>query len=380
MRPPRAGMCYHTCVPRLVSVEVNGFRSIKEAKLDLSPINICVGSNGAGKSNLIAFFKLLNELMGGRLQHYVATTGRAAANLYFGPKMTPQLEAKLKFEADQGTNTYHMRLFHAAGDLLVFAEESLSFQALDRDFPQHVSLGTGHQEALVREFVEGEPLLNTLRNFLNHCRVYHFHDTSPTARIHQHCFVEDNRWLMSDAGNLAAILYRMKSESNATYRRIVRNIRQVAPFFLDFDLEPAGPHKKELLLNWRHRDSDLLFGPHQLSDGTLRAMCLITLLQQPGDDLPYLVVVDEPELGLHPQALNLIASLFQAVSENLQILVSTQSSTFVDCFDPGDLIVVEREQGSTTFKRPEPAMLEAWLDEYSLGELWEKNVIGGGPH
>ena len=367
-------------MPRLKRLEVNGFRSIKEMNLELRPINVCIGANGAGKSNLIAFFKLLNALMGGRLQHYVATTGRAAANLHFGPRMTPQLEAKLNFEADQGTNTYHMRLFHAAGDSLIFAEETLSFQPLDRDLPHHRSLGVGHEEARVREFVEGEPLLNTLRNFLNHCRVYHFHDTSPTARIHQHCYIEDNRWLMPDAGNLAAILYRIKSENNLTYRRVVRNVRQVAPFFVDFDLEPTGPHKKELLLNWRHRDSDLLFGPHQLSDGTLRAICLITLLQQPADDLPYLVVVDEPELGLHPQALNLIASLFQTVSENVQVIVSTQSSTFVDCFDPEDLIVVERDQESTTFKRPAVAVLEAWLEEYSLGEVWEKNVIGGGPH
>jgi predicted ATPase len=272
--------------------------------LELGPINVCIGANGAGKSNFIAFFKLLNELMGGRLQHYVATTGRATANLHFGPRVTPQLEAELKFEADQGINTYAMRLFHAAGDSLIFDEESLEFHSTDHDTPQQRSLGVGHQEARVKEFVEDEPLLNTLRNFLNHCRVYHFHDTSPTARIRQYCYLGDDRWMMPDAANLAAILYRLRSENDVVYRRIVRNVRQVAPFFVDFDLEPTGPHRKDLILNWRHRQSDLLFGPHQFSDGTLRAICLIVLLQQPSDDLPYLIVVDEPELGLHPYALN----------------------------------------------------------------------------
>ena len=366
-------------MPRLKRVIVRGFRSIKEMDLELGPINVCIGANGAGKSNLIEFFKMINELMGGRLQQYIATTGRATANLHFGPKVTSQLEAELKFEADQGTNTYYMRLFFAAGDSLIFADETLSFHAVGFDTPRQRSLGAGHQEALVREYAEDEPLINILRNFLNRCRVYHFHDTSQTARIRRHCYIGDDRWLMPDAANLAAILFRLKSEKEVIYRRIVRNIAQVAPFFVDFDLEPSGPDGKDMILNWRHRESDLIFGPHQLSDGTLRAICLIALLQQPKDDLPYLIVVDEPELGLHPHALELIASLFQAVSEHVQVLISTQSSTFVDAFDPRDIVVVDRNGEATTFERPRPEMLDSWLEDYSLGEIWEKNVIGGSP-
>ena len=366
-------------MPRLKSITVRGFRSIKEMDLELGPINICIGANGAGKSNLIEFFKMINELMGGRLQQYIATTGRATANLHFGPKVTPQLEALMRFEADQGTDTYQMRLFYAAGDSLIFADETLSFLGLGYDSPRKQSLGAGHQEALVRDFVEDAPLINVLRNFLNRCRVYHFHDTSQTARIRQHCYIGDDRWLMPDAANLAAVLYRLKNERESIYRRIVRDIAQIAPFFVDFHLEPSGRYGNDIILNWRHRESDLLFGPHQLSDGTLRAICLISLLQQPTEDLPYLIVVDEPELGLHPQALELIASLFQAASENVQILISTQSSTFVDTFEPRDIIVVQRKGEATTFARPDPGILESWLEDYSLGEIWEKNVIGGSP-
>ena len=237
----------------------------------------------------------------------------------------------------------------------------------------------GHQETRIGDEAEkNEPAAKTLRYLLNRCCVYHFHDTSPTSRVRQYCYVGDNRWLMPDAANLAALLYALKSSKETAYRRIVGTIRQVAPFFEDFDLEPTD--SKDIILNWRHCKSDLVFGPHQLSDGTLRAICLISLLLQPQEDLPILIVVDEPEIGLHPYALNVIASLLRAASHHTQVLVSTQSSAFLDSFEPEDIVVVERNGEATEFSRPDAEELEAWLEEYSLGETWEKNVIGGGPH
>ena len=385
-------------MPHLKSIRITGFRSIKDMTLELRPLNVLIGANGAGKSNLIAFFKLVNELMAERLQHHIGATGRATANLHFGPKITPQLEAEMAFEVDNGTDTYRMRLFHAAGDALIFAEENLSFhQKTGYPEPKVVSLGAGHQETRIgNEAAKGEPAARTLRYLLNHCRVYHFHDTSPTSGVRQSCYVGDNRWLMPDAANLAAVLLKLKSHKevvhrrivgtgqmvssseNAVYRRIVGTIRQVAPFFDDFDLEPTD--SPDIILNWRHRGSDRVFGPHQLSDGTLRAICLITLLSQPKEDLPILIVVDEPELGLHPYALNVIASLLREASCHTQVLVSTQSSTFLDSFEPEDIVVVERNDEATEFRRPNTEKLEKWLHDYSLGEVWQKNVIGGGPH
>ena len=366
-------------MPQLKNITIKGFRSIKEMTLELRPLNVLIGANGAGKSNLIAFFKLVNELMGGRLQQHIGATGRATANLHFGPRRTLQLEAELAFEVENGTDTYRMRLFYAAGDALIFAEETLSFQQTDFSHPKVVSLGTGHRETLIGNAAErGEPTAKALRHLLNRCRVYHFHDTSPASRVRQYCYVGDNRWLMPDAANLAAILHELKSSKETVYRRIVRTIQQVAPFFADFDLEPTN--SKDIILNWRHCESDLVFGPHQLSDGTLRAICLISLLLQPKENLPYLIVVDEPELGLHPYALNVIASLVRAASHHTQILVSTQSSAFLDSFEPEDIVVVELKNAATEFDRLEAEKLNAWLKDYSLGEIWQKNVIGGGPH
>ena len=133
-------------------------------------------------------------------------------------------------------------------------------------------------------------------------------------------------------------------------------------------------------MNWRHRESDPIFGPHQFSDGTLRAICLISLLMLPAGELPLLIVIDEPELGLHPYALDILASLCRSASAHCQILISTQSSALVNKFTPEDIVVVERDGESSRFVRPDAEDLEAWLDDYSLGEIWEKNVIGGGPH
>ena len=359
---------------------LKGFKSIKTVDLEMRPLNVLIGANGAGKSNLVSFFKMLNEMMAGRLQQYIGTSGRAQSLLHFGPKMTSQIEAQLEFEVANGVYIYAMRLVYAAGDTLVFAEETLSFLATGSSKPKVVSLGAGHKETRVGlEADKEEPTARFFRHLLNRCQVYHFHDTSPTARARQYGYVGDNRWLKPEAGNLAAFLFRLREENGgAVYKRIVSTIRLIAPFFEDFDLAVDGPG--EVILNWRNKGSDQVFGPHQLSDGTLRAMCLVTLLMQAEDDLPELIIVDEPELGLHPFALNVVAALFKKASHHSQVLISTQSSAFLDSFEPGDVVAVNREGEESQLTRLDAAGLEAWLEEYSLGEVWEKNVIGGGPH
>jgi predicted ATPase len=363
-------------------VILNGFKSIKAMDLELRPLNVLIGSNGAGKSNLVSFFKMLNEMMGGRFQDYIETNGFARSFLHFGPKVTQQIEAQLEWNVDNGVDTYDMRLAHAVGDKLVFVEEIASFHQAGYPQPLETPLQSPSRETLLNEAANaGDPRAKTIRYLLNNCRVYHFHDTSRTARVRQTCYVGDNRWLMPDAGNLAAFLLRLHHENGGSvYQRIVTTIRLIAPFFDDFVLDPEGPNQKDIILNWRDKGSSDVFGPHQLSDGTLRAMCLVSLLMQPEDQLPDLIIVDEPELGLHPYALSVIASLFKKASHHAQVLISTQSASLLDNFDPDDVIVANREGRESLFARPDVAKLEAWLEEYSLGEIWEKNVIGGGPH
>ena len=366
----------------LQRIRIKGFRSIKEMDLQLGPRNVLIGANGAGKSNFIAFLELLRELMAGRLQRHIAETAGAAANLHFGPKKTPRLEAEIEFKVGRSTGTYRMVLSYRRDDLLFFEQETLSFQQEGEKRPEIVELGTGHRETQIRgEAAKGESMAKTLHDLLSRCHVYHFHDTSPTARIKQGVYAGDDQWLLPDAANLAAMLFRLKSsrKTGTVYRRIVGMIQQVAPFFEDFVLRPQK-HSRNVTLKWRHRKSERIFGPHQISDGTLRAMCLIFLLLQPREDLPILIAVDEPELGLHPYALHVVASLFGKASHHAQLLIGTQSSAFLDHFESEDVVIVEREDEASQFERPDPDKLEIWLEDYSLGEIWEKNVFGGGPY
>lgn len=228
----------------------------------------------------------------------------------------------------------------------------------------------------------GAPIERTVKEtsrFFSQFRVYHFHDTSETAKIRQPGYIEANQGLYSDGGNLAAMLYLYQQTRPRVYRRIVATIRHIMPMFDDFALEPQRLNPKNILLNWRQIGSEYVFGPHQLSDGTLRAMALITLFLQPAEDLPSVTIVDEPELGLHPHGIEIIAGLIRAASLTSQVILTTQSTTFLDHFDPGEIVVVDDEQGHSLFRRLDPDQLKDWLEDYSVGELWEKNVLGGGP-
>jgi predicted ATPase len=365
----------------LKRLALKGFRSIKDMDLEMRSLNVLIGANGAGKSNLVSFFKMLNEMMGGRLQNYIAESGRAQSLLHYGPKRTPQMEAALEFETNTGgLNTYYQRLFHVAGDTLAFAEETLDYKKHDWEGPHQppMSLGSGHQETRIGDEADrGNQTAGFFRSLLNRCRVFHFHDTSPTARARAYCFVGNDRWLMPDAGNVAAMLNRFRNdESSPAYRRILGTVRQIAPFLVDFDLEPTGP---EIILKWKDKVSGDVFGAHQLSDGTLRFIALTTLLLQPEATLPNMIVIDEPELGLHPAGLNLLGGMLRSASHHSQIIVSTQSAPLLDGFGPEDVIVVDRRDGASSFERLSEDRLKDWLEEYTLGQLWEKNVVGGGP-
>lgn len=368
---------------QLKKIEILGYRSIKDMSLELGPLNVLIGANGSGKSNLVSFFKMLNEMIGGRLREYVGTTGRARSILHFGPKQTPQLVSRLIVEDDQGTYRYYLRLVHAAGDTLVFADEVLSFVGVGGDaqaFPQ--ALGVGHQETSLRDADwTSESRAGVFRGFLEKCRGYHFHDTSPTASIRQACSINENRWLRFDAGNLAAMLYLYQERSPLIYKRIVSTIRKIMPQFKDFDLAPNRLNPREIMLNWRKEGHEYLFEPHQISDGTLRAMAIVTLLLQPQDDLPEVIILDEPELGLHPDAVEIVAGLIRAASTKCQVIAATQSITFLNHFEPAEIVVVEDSpEGGSRYSRLSEEGLDVWLKDYSIGELWQRNVLAGaGP-
>jgi predicted ATPase len=366
---------------RIKNFTIDGFKSIHHMELELRQLNVLIGANGAGKSNLIGFFRLLNFLESGSLQVHIGVQGAANSVLHYGANITPQLSSTINFETDRGYNRYHMRLIHAAGDTLIFADEEIQYskKGIATEGPT-IPLGAGHKESGMIAQSEGKAgttataTAKVIRTMMRDWQVFQFHDTSSTAQIKQSRYVDDSYYLKANASNLAPFLFQMREKKIEYYQRIVETIRLCAPFFDDFVLMPRD---KNVILNWKEKNSDMLFGPHQLSDGTLRMMAIITLLLQP--KLPSMVIIDEPELGLHPYAITVLAGLLKSASEKSQLLISTQSANLVDEIEPEDIIVVDRKDGRSEFHRPDPTVLDEWLDEYTMSELWEKNVLGGRP-
>jgi predicted ATPase len=353
-------------------IEIEGFKSIRELRLDLRPLNVLIGANGAGKSNFISVFGLLRHIVEERLQLYVAQAGGADSILHFGRKQTPEL--KLRFSA--GDMGYGAKLVPSATEALFLAEESYRHTVSGGIHGQTNFSGGFSESELVREAFR-DPNAHQILERLQSWRVYHFHDTSTSAKVKLTGDIGDNEALRSDASNLAALLFLLRTKHPENYRRLVSTIRLVAPFFGDFRLRPSPFNEQKIQLEWSERNSDAYFNAHALSDGTLRFICLATLLLQP--NLPSLILIDEPELGLHPYAIQVLAGLVRSASEKTQVILSTQSVTLVNQFEPEDLVVVDRANGASVFRRLSEEDTKDWLEGYSLGELWEKNVFGGRP-
>lgn len=367
----------------LKRIRLKGYRSIKEIDLELGPLNVLIGANGSGKSNFISFLNLLYGIADERLQLRVAVAGRAESLLHFGAKVTSEIDAELEFDSTEGQYAYRFRLTRTAGDALAFAEESLKFSPAPGKngmAPEVLRLGEGHAESKLRQAAsEGSGAARSIWAALKSCRVFHFHDTSATAGVRRYSRIADNRQLTSDGSNLSAMLYAYRQVAPIAYRRIVSAIGKILPEFDDFVLEPDRLNSTEILLNWRKRDSDYIFGPHQFSDGTLRAMSILTLFLQPQRDLPELIVLDEPELGLHPYAVEIVQGVIRAAAISSQVVLATQSPSFIENLAPEEILVTETAQGGSTYSRLESAPLAHWLEDYTLGELWQQNVLGGGP-
>lgn len=182
--------------------------------------------------------------------------------------------------------------------------------------------------------------------------------------------------MRSDGGNLPALLYRLERENVRRYELVCRHIRRVLPGFDRFEIDEQYG---KVALRWRSRHSDKSYGAHLTSDGSLRFFALVTLLNLPGEMLPDVVLLDEPELGLHPKAIALIGEMIRALASRRQVIAATQSPLLVDAFGLDEVFVLEAREGRTKLHPPDADRLRSWLDEFSVGELWQKNLLGGRP-
>lgn len=360
----------------VTSLSIHNFKSIREANITLQSVNVLVGANGAGKSNFIGFFTLLKAIYERKLQSYVAGQAGAENILYFGRKQSDSISGRIEFDV---TNDFEFELSPDMFGRLYFSLESngfnKEFQHPPRENWSKVLMGEGHLEAKLGEYDGGRyhHIKKQFENFI----VYHFHDTSMGSKIRQKGNLDDNQTLMEDGRNLAAYLFFLQEKHPKVFRIIERNITSVAPFFERFNLQPDRLRNDYIQLEWKEKDSEFYFNASHLSDGTLRFIALCTLLLQPQP--PKTIIIDEPELGLHPFAIAKLAGLIHKASLNSQIIISTQSVSLVEHFTPEQIVTVDRKDSSSVFSRLDTDKLKIWLEEYTLGELWDMNIIGARP-
>ncbi len=356
---------------QLSRITIQGYKSIKKCDISFRKINVLIGSNGAGKSNFISAFSLLQSILTKNLQVSVAQSGINSL-LYKGRKVTERIAIEVFF----GLNSYGFVLVPTDDNRLIFQKEFFGYHG---NFENASNVASGNSESLWETGAHNgidHYVVPILRN--QNWRVYHFHDTGRSARVKQEHNISNSKVLLYDAANLAAFLFRLKSYYKKNYDEIVRTVQLIAPYFSDFVLEPQEGNEEQIVLKWQQKGCDDIFNASQLSDGTLRFICLATLLLQPHELQPATIIIDEPELGLHPFAITLFTEMVKLLSDERQIIISTQSVELLNEFDVDDVIVVDRGENGSEFKRLNEKELEAWLEEdYALGDLWKKNVLGG---
>jgi predicted ATPase len=347
-------------------IEIEGYKSIKNQRIDFNNINMLIGSNGSGKSNLISFFEFLNKLYNRTLNDYIALKGGEDKILYNGKKNTDKISFKIEF--GRGTNGYSAVL--RVGDSgFIFTEERLIYRK-----DNGMDISSSNREANIK--ITDNYIAKSIIRYLNGFRKYHFHDTGAKSPFTQMSNIENDAYYLYGKGeNIAAFLYGIKAKNIIVYNRIINTIQSVAPYFSDFYLQPNSENL--LRLQWKDKYSDVVYGVNDLSDGTIRFIALATLFLQP--ELPETIIIDEPELGLHPTAIAKLAGMIKsAASKTCQIILATQSTDLISHFQPEDVLTVDKVNGESVFKRLNSTSLAIWLEDYTIDDLWKRNIIASG--
>jgi predicted ATPase len=366
----------HRLQGRIAEVSIEGFRSLKRIdKLQLPQLTVLIGANGVGKSSFIRFFEMLGWMLRARnLQEFALRKGGGDDQFFMGSRTTPLMRAELRIATEKGFNDYRFEMAHlSAGDTLMLTHEAYRYSDASKPGQANWSnlTGVGKESALPDQ---ANKTANTIYALLRQCSTYQFHDTSAKASLHQRWDVTDSVRLRSDGGNLAAVLLDLRENDAQRYRQLIRQIQRVFPTLEDFVLEPVAG---KVLLRWKSKHSDKVFGAHLTSDGSLRLFCLLTLLSLPDERLPDMLFFDEPELGLHPHAITLVSEMLKRVATTRQVFIATQSPYMVDCFDLQNIIVAEAEGGATSLRNLPREQYQEWLDDdYLLSDIWLKTPVG----
>ena len=365
---------------KLNKVTIRGYKSIafdNPVTLKLSDVSILLGANGAGKSNIISFFRMLGYMMSKSFGIYVEKSGTANSLLHYGSKKTPVMSGTLEFTDNKSVDSYYFSLSNAAPDRLIITEESIKWHRKTENKPYEVLLEPNFKESALAD--SKDYVAQSIYWMLAYCKVYQFHDSSNEGPLRQACPVETANYLQSHGNNLPSFLLYLRDNYADSYKRIVDYVRDVVPQFQDFYLEP---NNKAISLRWIDNSAtDYRFNAYQFSDGSIRFIALATLLLQPAKTMPDVIILDEPELGLHPYAITQLAEMIKDASIHAQVIIATQSKDLVDHFDVDNISVVEMDEKtqSTSVTHLKEDDYKLWLEQYTVSELWDKNIIGGRP-
>ena len=349
-------------------IQIKGYKSIKELDLSLRSINILIGANGSGKSNFLSFFDFLKQIYKRNLREFVALKG-VDTFLHNGDKVTLEIATHLYFK---GTNAYSFTL--KKGDTgLIFTEEGMWY-GKNPYYNNPIDITSFNNESNLRN--QTIPRANFIRKYLNNLAKYHFHDTGENSPFNKESNIENDKFFFYEKGNnLAAFLYNINKENKIVYNLIIKTIQSIAPYFLDFFLIPES--NGNIKLRWQSKYTSTIYGVNDLSDGTIRFIALTVLFLQP--NLPETIIIDEPELGLHPTAIAKLSGLIKSVaSKDCQVIIATQSTDLISHFEPGDIITVDQINGQSVFERLSSETLELWLEDYTIDDLWKRNIITTG--
>ncbi len=351
------------------SIRVKGYKSFKDITVPLNKINILIGSNGAGKSNFLSLFELLGNAYEGFLARSVAQSGGIDKLLHKGRKSTDSISIEVK----EDINSYELDLIESDGGLIV-EKEKLGYSSASGEWT-YINIANYKTETALKSYHDLKRG-DYINQYMSQIKKFHFHDTGRTSPFTgESNIVNDSYHLYSQGGNLAAFLYGIMNNHPMVYKRIVCVIQSIAPFFHDFYLMPN--ESGGVRLQWRDKFSEVIYGPNDLSDGTIRFIALAVLFMQP--DLPKVIVIDEPELGLHPVAIEKLAGLIKmAANRGTQVIAATQNAELISNFQPSDILTVDQRDGQSQIDRLNADELRQWLNDYTLGDLWKQRIMKGG--
>lgn len=349
-------------------IKINGYKSIRELDLKCRPINIFIGANGSGKSNFLSFFEFLKNIYSRNLREYVALRGGAESFLHKGDKITDEISAHIWLKQ----NSYSFTL-KKGDDSFIFTKEGLWYSG-NPYVNNPLDIASLSAESNLR--LNDKPRAKYISRYLDALQKYHFHDTGENSPFNKQSNIENDKFFLYDKGqNIAAYLYAIYNENKLVYNLIVKTIQSIAPYFLDFFFKPDA--SGNIRLRWQSRHSSMIYGVTDFSDGTIRFIALATLFLQP--NLPETIIIDEPELGLHPSAIAKLAGMTKSVAaKGCQVIIATQSTDLISHFEPEDIITVDQVNGESLFQRLNSDTLGKWLEDYTIDDLWKRNIIETG--